>query len=273
MSIFHKNHKRGQKANTSKRQTYLLSEKSPFNLTEAFRNLKMSLSVSIPKQRDGIGSSFLCCSSFPMEGKTMTAANIALMFAQSNVKVVLADTDLRAGRIGNYFKMCHTPGLSDYLSGQATLDEILRPCKYSPNLYIVTRGTQTARPYELLSDDVMKKFNDELKARFSYVFYDSSPLRVVPDALAVAPIADGTFLVVRHQFSYQSDVRQANESLKFVKASVLGIVVNDYKPEKYKKKNSRSAYYSYESYYSEQDFEPESATENAPENASEGSNK
>lgn len=273
MSIFHKKPKEDQKTHTSKRKTYLLSEQSPFNLTEAFRNLKMSLSVSIPKRHDSVGSSFLCCSSYPMEGKTMTATNIALMFAQqSNVKVVLVDTDLRAGRIGNYFKMCHTPGLSDYLSGQATLDEILKPCKGTPNLYIITRGTQTARPYELLSDDVMKRLNDELKARFSYVFYDSAPLRVVPDALAVAAIADGTFLVVRHQFSYQSDIRQANESLQFVKASVLGIVVNDYKPEKYKKQNSRSAYYSYDSYYSGHTSSLDNV-EPAPETAPESESK
>lgn len=230
--------------------SYLINDDSPFALTEAFRSLKMTLCVSMAKKNDGLGQSFLCTSSYPDEGKTTVAANTALMLAQSEVKVVLVDTDLRAGRISKFFKIPHTPGLSDYLSGQASLDDVLVQTDVNPNLYVICRGTHTARPYELLADSVMRDLNEELKKRFSYVIYDSAPFRLVSDALAVAPVADGTFLVTRYKYSYQNDIRSALDSLRFVKANVLGIVVNDYHPDRFAKKNSRDARsYSHAYYY------------------------
>ena len=129
------------------KKTYLLNEDTPFAVTEAFRSLKMTLSVSLAKTQDGSGVSFLCTSSYPSEGKTTVAANTALMMAQSDVKVVLVDTDLRAGRISRFFNVPHAPGLSDYLSGQASLDEVLHQTEANPNLYVICRGTQTVRPY------------------------------------------------------------------------------------------------------------------------------
>lgn len=233
------------------KKTYLLNEDTPFAVTEAFRSLKMTLSVSLAKTQDGSGVSFLCTSAYPSEGKTTVAANTALMMAQSDVKVVLVDTDLRAGRISRFFNVPHAPGLSDYLSGQASLDEVLHQTKANPNLYVICRGTQTVRPYELLADEVMKELDLALKKRFAYTIYDSPPFRLVSDALAVAPLANGTFLVTRHRYSYESDIRAAVDALKFVKANILGIVVNDYKPEKYAKKDSRYSQYYYNAYYSD----------------------
>lgn len=258
MSFFHflKNKKTAsQKAkmmsDTSERTTYLLGEDTPFAVTEAFRNLKTMLSVSLPKTDASIGSSFLCSSSYPSEGKTTVAVNTALMLSydKPNAKVVIVDTDLRAGRVSKFFGVHHVPGLSDYLSGQATLDQILHPSPVSPNLYVICRGTRTARPYELLADDGFKALNAELKKSFAYVIYDSAPFMVVSDALAVAPVADGTLLIARYNYSKESDIRAAEESLKFVKANVLGIVVNDYAPDSFSKKDYRQTqYYSYGAY-------------------------
>ncbi len=247
------------------KRAYLLNAETPFAVTEAFRSLKMTLSVSLAREQDGSGVSFLCTSSYPSEGKTTVAANTALMLAQSDVKVVLVDTDLRAGRLSKFFNLPHAPGLSDYLSGQATLEEVLHPTEISPNLFVICRGTQTVRPYELLADKVMKELDLALKKRFAYTIYDSPPFRLVSDALAVAPIANGTFLVTRYKYSYQSDIRAAVEALKFVKANLLGIVVNDFRPEKFAKKESRYTQYYYSAYYSDA---PAAAQGNAGKNDS-----
>lgn len=233
------------------RTVFLLEEKTPFAVTEAFRNLKMTLSVAVAKEHDGTGTSFLCASSYPSEGKTTIAANTALMLAQSDVKVVLVDTDLRMGRISKFFNFPSKPGLSDYLSGHASLDEIVHQTDVNPNLYVICRGTHTARPYELLADKVFKELNEELKKSYAYVIFDSSPFRLVSDALAVATVADGTFLVARHNYSYESDIRAAADSLRFVKANILGIVVNDYLPDSPKKSAYYNHYYNSYSYGSE----------------------
>lgn len=233
----------------SHRKTYLLNADTPFSVTEAFRNLKASLSVAVPKKEGDKAVSLMVTSNFPEEGKTTVTVNLALMFAMSNVKVVLIDADIRKGRVSKYFKEHHTPGLSDYLSGQAKLDEVLHQSKINENLYVIYQGTTSPRPYELLESDAMKELSEKLKAEFDYIIYDTPPIKLVSDALATVPVTDGTLLVCRHMTTYESDIKTSLDALKFAKANVLGIVVNDhYLSGKKLKKNQKKYYYSYYTY-------------------------
>ncbi|MBQ8320453.1 MAG: CpsD/CapB family tyrosine-protein kinase [Clostridia bacterium] len=216
-----------QNKKISKRKAYLLNENTPFDVTEAFRNLKSSISVCVPKNRKG-GVSILATSSYPEDGKTTITTNLSLMFAQSDAKVVLVDADIRKGRIAKYFNKKSEPGLSDLLSGHATLDEVLHQSQINENLYIIPCGTHSPKPYELLESDAMKAVNEQLKERFDYVFFDTPPVLVVSDALALAPSMEGTILVTRHLVSYVSDIARSLNTLRFAKANVLGIIVNDY---------------------------------------------
>ncbi|MBQ7769910.1 MAG: hypothetical protein IJ373_01855, partial [Clostridia bacterium] len=107
----------------SQHHEYLLNDNTPFDVTEAFRNLKAALSVSVPKKDGGVV--IMTTSAYPEDGKTTVTANLALMFAQSNAKVILVDADIRKGRVAKYFKRKSYPGLSDYLSGQNTLAQVV----------------------------------------------------------------------------------------------------------------------------------------------------
>lgn len=248
-----------QKHSDALRKAYLLDTETPFAITKAFRNLKASLSVAIPKKEEG-GISILSTSTFPEEGKTTITVNLAQMFATSNFKVVLIDADIRKGRVSKYFKDPHEPGLSDYLSGQAKLEEVLHQSKQNKNLYVIYQGTQSPRPYELLESDAMKALSEELKKQFDYIIYDTPPVELVSDALALVPITDGALLVCRYMRSYESDIKSSLDTLRFAKANVLGMVVNDFhvNPKKLKK-NQQKYYYSYYSYgYGEADPEKDS---------------
>ena len=128
------------------RKAYLLDQDTPFAITEAFRNLKATLSVSVPRKENGEGVSLLMTSTFPEEGKTTVTVNLALMFAISNVRVALVDADIRKGRICKYFKQKAEPGLSDYPSGQAKYEDIIRPTEQNKNLFVICSGTQSPRP-------------------------------------------------------------------------------------------------------------------------------
>lgn len=216
-----------QNKKISKRKAYLLNDNTPFDVTEAFRNLKASISVSVPKHKKG-GVSILATSSYPEDGKTTVTTNLSLMFAQSDAKVVLIDADIRKGRIAKYFNKKSEPGLSDLLSGHATLDEVLYPSGINENLFIIPCGTHSPKPYELLESEAMKAVNEQLKERFDYVFFDTPPILIVSDALALAPNMEGTILVTRHMVSYVSDIAKSLNTLKFAKANILGIIVNDY---------------------------------------------
>ena len=247
-------HAHAQRANKASKQhkkhshraEYLLSKDTPFDVTEAFRNLKASLSVSVPKKEHGV--SIMVTSAYPEDGKTTVTTNLALMFAQSDAKVVLVDADIRKGRIAKYFKRKSSPGLSDCLSGQNTLDEVIHHSHINENLSYITCGTHSPRPYELLESEEMKKLIQELCQRFDYVIIDTPPVLLISDALALAPSTDGCVLVCRHQVSYISDIERAINTLKFSKINLLGIVVNDYKAPKVNTYGGYKKYYYYNSY-------------------------
>ena len=226
----------------SNRTEYLLNDKTPFDVTEAFRNLKASISVSVPKKEGGVV--LMMTSAFPEDGKTTVTTNLALMFALSYAKVILIDADIRKGRIAKYFGKRSTPGLSDYLSGQNSLEEVVHHSHQHENLSYITCGTHSPKPYELLESDEMKKLIKQLKKDYDYIIIDTPPVLLISDALAIAPFTDGVALVCRHQVSFVSDIARALNALSFAHANVLGVIVNDYKAPRVSK-----YYGGYKKYY------------------------
>ncbi len=243
MGLFSKN-KHVAVQNVSARQEYLLDANTPFSVTEAFRNLKASLSVSVPKQSGG--RVIMATSAYPKEGKTMVTVNLVLMFAISDAKVILIDADIHKGRVSKFFKERSTLGLSDYLSGQCKLDEVVRPTQINPNLSYIACGTHSPKPYELLESEEMKALIAELRTKYDYVIIDTPPVLLISDALALVPVTDGTVLVCRHQATYVSDISRALSALQFAKANVLGFIVNDYKsPLVSSSRSNHKKYYYY----------------------------
>jgi capsular exopolysaccharide synthesis family protein len=230
----------------SNRMEYLLNDKTPFDVTEAFRNLKAAISVSVPKKDGGIV--LMTTSAYPEDGKTTVTTNLALMFALSYAKVILIDADIRKGRIAKYFNKRRAPGLSDYLSGQNTLDEVVHKSHRHENLSYITCGTHSPKPYELLESDEMKKFIETLRTQYDYIIIDTPPVLLISDAVAIAPFTDGVALVCRHEVSFVSDIARALNALTFAHANVLGVIVNDYKAPKVSKYYGGYKKYSYYNY-------------------------
>ena len=255
MGVFKKNQ-------ISVKREYLLTKNLPFEVREAFRSLKASLCVSLPKKENGEGVALLITSASPDVGKTTVSVNLSLMLAESNVKVLLIDADTRKGRVARYFDANAKPGLVDCISGQASLEEVVRV--YNEKFSYITCGSHSPRPYELLESNVTKKILSELKKQYDYIIIDTPPVLLLSDAIALLPETDGTVVVCRHRSSHVNDIAKTLSTLRFAKANVLGVVVNDYTPlERSSKRYGGYHYYSrsYAEYYKEAEAEAEAEVE------------
>jgi capsular exopolysaccharide synthesis family protein len=189
---------------------------------EAFRSLRTNLEfIGVDKPI----KSLLISSSEASEGKTITAANLAVIMAQGGRKVVIIDADLRRPRLHQEMGISNRIGLSDIFRGKISLDDALQPYR-DLSLSIITSGGIPPNPAELLGSEKMKHILDELMARFDIVLIDSSPT-LVTDSQLIAARVDGVLLVVRAGESQIESARVTVEQYRRVNARILGVVLNN----------------------------------------------
>jgi protein-tyrosine kinase len=163
-------------------------------------------------------------SASPAEGKSFTAANLAITQAQlAGKRVLLADFDFRRPNIHKPFQIDCSPGITDYLVGQATLGDIIQKVA-GLNLYLMTAGDSVPNPLELLNLRECKNLIDQMRDHFDWVILDSPPLLFAADANLLASMCDGIILVVRIGATTFDAVSRAIPSLS--ENNVLGVVVN-----------------------------------------------
>lgn len=163
-------------------------------------------------------------SASPAEGKSFTAANLAITQAQlADKRILLADFDFRRPNVDKTFGVDCAPGITDYLRGKATLADILRRVE-GTNLWLLTAGDAVPNPLELLNLKECRALIEALRSHFDWVVLDSPPLLFAADANLLATMADGTILVVRIGSTTFDSVSRAVQSL--CENNILGIVVN-----------------------------------------------
>jgi receptor protein-tyrosine kinase len=165
----------------------------------------------------------VCTSASPAEGKTFTACNLALAQAQLEHPILLADLDLRRPLIHTQFQCERTPGFSDFLLGEKSLEECIRRVE-GTNLYIMPAGSQVRNPLELLNMRPVRYTLDSFRKVFNWVILDTPPLLFSADANLLATITDGIILVVRIGATSYDSVVRAIQTL--CENNVLGIVAN-----------------------------------------------
>jgi len=195
---------------------------SPTPVGEAYRSLRTSILFS---KMFGPVKSLLVSSVAPGEGKSFTAANLAITLAQQKSKALLIDADFRRGVLHNSFNCPKKPGLTNYLTGVVSLDAVLNET-YIPNLSLITCGSMIPNPSELLGSDKMKKFIDGITHRFDFVIFDTPPLLAASDAVILGTLVDGVSLVVRAGMTQRGDVQRKMELFHNVHAKVIGVILN-----------------------------------------------
>ena len=206
--------------------------------SESFRTLRTNLMFS---QAVRAMRTLVVTSASPGEGKTTTASNLAVSFAQQGMRVLLADLDLRRAAVHRVFSIPREPGLTDLVLGYETEEAVTRATSVS-GLYVIPAGKLPPNPSELLAGDGMRKTLATLTEGYDVIVIDTPPLLAASDAAIIATLADGVIMVIRAGKTDISAALQSTQQLNAVGARVVGAVLND--PDAQVPKYG--AYYQYE---------------------------
>lgn len=175
----------------------------------------------------------------PGDGKSITTANLAVVLAQQDKRVLLVDTDLRRPTLHFTFITSNLIGLTNVLLKQISLtDAIIKT--YIPNLDILTSGNIPPNPSELLSSKAMEILIELLKNEYDFVIFDTPPVLSVTDPQIVANRCDGVIMVVSSGKTTKESAVKAKELLEKAQSRILGVVINGVKA---KKKNIYKQYF------------------------------
>jgi capsular exopolysaccharide synthesis family protein len=175
--------------------------------------------------KDGLPPVLLVTSAGAQEGKTTLASHLAVSMASTGRKTLLLDCDLRRPVLHQVFETTRTPGLSEVLRGEADPADVIRPTRVS-GLFLMPAGMADPEALRALSHDRVRELFDWLKANYSCIIIDTSPVLPISDTLLVGQYADGILMALRPKVSKLPRVKEACERLKTLNRRFLGAVLN-----------------------------------------------
>ncbi|MBN1622142.1 MAG: polysaccharide biosynthesis tyrosine autokinase [Endomicrobiales bacterium] len=239
------------------------SSKSPF--VEAYHTLRTNLKLTLLKES---GKIVALTSAGISEGKTITASNFALASAQSGIKTLLIETDLRRPSLHSIFGLTRGPGFTDCIIGTKNWNEVIRGTTdfllsdmgtekilKTPgieNLSLITSGPLVPNPLDLLNSPRVREILDEIISHYELVILDCPPVLLFADTLVISTLTDGTIIVYQVGRMARRALKRAKDQLTNVKAPVLGVVLNNVKTSEMGQYYGYGYYYSYK-YYSKGD--------------------
>jgi tyrosine-protein kinase Etk/Wzc len=217
--------------------------KSP--ITEAYRRLRTALRYSkIEKPFKRI----MFTSSLPGEGKSTTSANFAVVLAQTGSRVILVECDLRKPVLETFFNLPRSPGLTELLAGEKTLEETVENTQIS-GLSLLPCGVIPPNPTELIGSDRMKEVLQKLEERFDFIVIDTPPVMPVSDAQVLGESVDRVVLVVSAGKTPAPALKHTMERLKETNAEVSGLVLGHLTKNRAGYYNYGYGYGAYDKYY------------------------
>ena len=212
----------------------LIAELDPESpISEIFRTLRTNIQFM---NTQGKLKTILVTSTFPGEGKSWVASNLAVTFAQAGKKVVLIDADMRKGRQYSIFGVSPIPGLSNYLSGigieenddeneELDIVDFVQETEVD-NLFIIPAGNIPPNPSELLITPHMVDLLEQLKELCDIVILDGTPNELVTDSLILTRLVDSTIIVTASKETKKENLKRAIINIQNVGGKIAGVVVN-----------------------------------------------
>jgi polysaccharide biosynthesis transport protein len=223
----------------------LLHMNVPANFSEAFKTVRTNVLFSTAEE--GVRS-LVVTSAGPGEGKSLVSANLAVALAQTGLRVLLVDADMRRPRVNEIFDIPEEPGFSNLLTGNAKASEVIRKAPVH-GLWLISAGHIPPNPAELLASPRYVDFLASLDEHFDWVVVDTPPVLVVADSMIVANQATGVVFVVGADQTGRQAAKNAVEQLEATNAHVIGSILN--RADIHRNPHYYSAYYrkEYSRYY------------------------
>ena len=209
---------------TRKYTDKLISQKTPFAITESFKQLRTNLCYSVAAEKCPV---FAITSDFSGAGKSLISANLAITFAQLGKKTLLVEGDLRCPDFKHIFKSVNNVGLSELLSGNVKEDENPVTDVGYDNMSVIFSGRIPPNPSELLGSDRMRELVESWHEEYDVVILDLPPVFEVADAGVLSTLISGYVLVARSDHSDTTALSSAVDNIRRVHGNICGFVIND----------------------------------------------
>jgi len=209
-----------------------VAEKPGSTLAESFRAVRTSLNFYTGQTKCPV---IVVSSPVSGEGKTFTSVNLASIIAMMNKKVLIIGLDMRKPRVHNILNTGNSQGMSYFLSGNASFEEIIVPTEIK-NLYFAPSGPVPPNPAELIGSPRMSEFIERACKEYDTLIIDTPPVGIVTDALLLGPYANVALFVIRQRYTTKESVSLLDEILRKGEMGNIALVVNDI---------SASGYYGY----------------------------
>ncbi len=193
-------------------------------LAEQFRIIRTNLQYILPKVDKPI---LLVTSSFSGEGKSFVSTNLGAVLAITGKKVVVLEFDIRKPRLLKGLGMEGRKGITNFLIGNSTVEEIVIPVAGTENLNVIACGPIPPNPSELLLNEKVDNLFDQLKRIFDVIIIDSAPVGLVSDAVTLGKYSSGTVYIVRHNYTLKKQLQLVNDLYVQKKLPNMSIAIND----------------------------------------------
>ena len=236
--------KKVKKSTDEERLLLTDTERVPFNVAETYKSIRTNLMFSLGTT----GKNTIAVSSCnPSEGKSTSAANVALAFAQTGCSVLLIDADMRKPVQHKIFKTSNKVGLSTMIVGFSSAEDSIQKHIYK-NLDLLPAGKMPPNPSELLSSQQFGDLLNRVSRMYDYVIIDTPPVNIVSDAVVISGLVGGAVMVLKYGATTYDDMGEAMKQLNLSDVNVLGFVLNEVS------KHHAGTYYSYKYKYKYSDY-------------------
>lgn len=217
----------GEVIKKNQAEALVVAPRSHSIIAEQIRTLRTNLQY-LRDSREG-SQVLLFTSSISGEGKSFVSLNLGASLSLVGKRTVILEMDLRKPRLRhalNFSSQLNSVGLSNYLIGEATVDEIVQPIPGYDNYFIITSGPIPHNPSELLSGSHLEELIGQLRTRFDYVIIDAPPVGLVTDAQLIAPFSDATLFMVRHDVTPKNHLKMIDMLYQEKRFNKLNVILN-----------------------------------------------